>query len=135
MTLSFILIALIGLGLAVLVNYLADVLPHTRRFTRPACPQCEAPFPTQDYLLMRRCRSCGRRRSKRSIIVLLLGMPAAVYVWLVEPKLGLFLGLVVLTYLALVFVIDVEQILQDQHLRAANWWPDLPAACHPSGEA
>lgn len=104
----FVLIPLLGLGLAVLVNYLADVLPYTRRFTRPACPHCGMPFPTRDYLLMRRCRNCGVRRSNRSFIVLVMGMPAAVYVWFIEPKLGLLLGVLVLTYLALVFVIDVE---------------------------
>jgi len=103
-----VLFALIGLGLAVLVNYLADVLPYTRRFTRPACPHCETPFPTRDYLLMRNCRKCGERRSNRSFIVLLLGLPAALYVGLTAPKLGVPLGLLLLTYLAVVFVIDLE---------------------------
>ena len=101
-------IALLGLGLAVLVNTLADVLPYTRRLTRPACRHCETPFRTADYLLMRPCRNCGQRRSNRSFIVLALGMPAALYIWFTQPKLGLFLGLVVLTYLAVVFVIDIE---------------------------
>lgn len=108
MNLLAIPIALVGLLLAVLVNFLADVLPYTRRFTRPGCPHCEAPRQTRDYLLMRRCRICGERRSKRSFIVVLLGMPAALYVWHTQPKLGLVLGLLVLAYLALVFVIDIE---------------------------
>jgi len=94
--------------MAVLVNYLADVLPYTRRLTRPSCPHCEAPLATPDYLFMRNCRNCGRRRSNRAFSVLLLGIPAALYVWLTVPKLGVPLGLILLTYLEVVFVIDME---------------------------
>ena len=108
MALFPLLIALISLGLAILVNYLADVLPQTRRFTRPTCPHCATPLITRDYLLMRSCRNCRQRRSNRSFFVLLLGIPSGLYVWFTEPKLGLILGLLLLTYLAVVLVIDVE---------------------------
>jgi prepilin signal peptidase PulO-like enzyme (type II secretory pathway) len=111
MILILLLLALSGLFLAELVNYLADVLPVTRRFSRPACRKCGTPFSTGRYILMRNCVSCGRSRSVRSFAVLLLGIPVAFgawYVWSVHPRVPLVLSLALLTYLAVVFVIDVE---------------------------
>jgi leader peptidase (prepilin peptidase)/N-methyltransferase len=105
------ILAPIGLVMALAVNYLADVLPRTRRLSRPACPHCGTPFPTGDYLLLRRCRSCGTRRTPRSFIVQLLGIPAALwtaYVSTADPKLPLALSLLLLGYLSVVLVIDVE---------------------------
>jgi leader peptidase (prepilin peptidase)/N-methyltransferase len=105
------ILAPIGLIMALAVNYLADVLPQTRRLTRPACPHCGTHFATGDYLLMRACHNCGTRRTLRSFIVLLLGIPAVLwagYVSTVDPKLPLALSLLLLAYLSVVLVIDVE---------------------------
>lgn len=105
------LFALIGLAMALTVNYLADALPFTRRLTRPACPQCGTPYPTRGYLLLRSCHECGQRRSIRSFVVLLLGIPVALGAWWASmsvSKLPLGLSWLLLTYLAVVLVIDVE---------------------------
>lgn len=95
-----------------IANYLADVLPVTRRFSQPACPHCNTTQAWQDYLLFRACRSCGRKRGARTWLVQFLMMAAAVYIWLSPPaRLGFALGLFLLLYFAIVFVIDLEHRL------------------------
>ncbi len=105
---------LTGLALGWLINYLADVLPHTLRLGRPLClnPECRAAFHWTDYLLLRRCPKCARGRSLRTYLLLILTAAISIYIWLSPPRqLGFSLGSVVLTYLLLVAVIDLEHRL------------------------
>ena len=94
-----------------LVNYLADVLPVTRRFSQPTCPQCAAPFSWQDYLFYRAC-SNGHARKTRLWIVQIIILAASVYTAIKPPaKLGYFLGLILIIYFGVIFVIDFEHRL------------------------
>lgn len=94
------------------INYAADVLPATRRFSRPTCPQCQAPFAWADYLLLRPCRNCGNRRSLRTWLVQILTVAAFAYIWLFPSKaLGIPLGMLVLIYFGIIVVIDLEHRL------------------------
>jgi leader peptidase (prepilin peptidase)/N-methyltransferase len=109
---SLIIPIILGLAAGYLVNYLSDVLPVTRRFSRPACPNCSTPVAWNDYLLLRNCRSCGRKRSTRTYLVFLILLAATVYIWLDPPaRTGFWLGWVLLAYLGVVFVIDAEHRL------------------------
>ncbi len=97
---------------ALFVNYAADVLPATRRLTSPACSQCAAKPTWTDYLLLKGCRGCGRPRGWRTWVTQFVGVAATVYIWLSPPQgLGFALGLILLIYLAIVFVIDMEHRL------------------------
>jgi leader peptidase (prepilin peptidase)/N-methyltransferase len=103
---------LIGWVFGYVVNYLADVLPVARRFVRPFCPGCETAFSLRDYLLGRPCGQCGKRRSVRFWVVLVGMIISSTYIWIHPPsRLGYPLGLALLTYFALVFVIDFEHHL------------------------
>lgn len=103
---------LLGLVAGLLVNYLSDVLPVTRRFSQPACPKCQTAFTWPDYLTLHTCRSCGNRRSLRTWIVLIVSIASFPYFWLSPPiGLGLPLSLIVLTYFAIIIVIDLEHRL------------------------
>jgi leader peptidase (prepilin peptidase)/N-methyltransferase len=94
------------------VNYLADVLPVTRRFSPPTCPNCQANHHWQDYLLFRACRSCGKRRTIRAWIIQLFLVAVSIYIWISPPlHLGYPLGLIILLYLSMDFVIDLEHRL------------------------
>jgi prepilin signal peptidase PulO-like enzyme (type II secretory pathway) len=105
-------IALLGLGAGWLVNYLADVLPMTRRFSRPACPNCGHERGLVDFLLLRPCRSCNSPRGWRSYLVQAILLIATLYMWLDPSKmLGFWLSFILLIFLAVVFVIDVEHRL------------------------
>ena len=95
-----------------LVNYLADVLPITRKFSRPTCPQCQSPFSWSDYLFYTNCKSCGRCRTFRTLVVqiVMVILPAILWIfpraWLPFP-----LAFILLIYLAVVLVIDLEHRL------------------------
>lgn len=105
---------LLGLVSALIVNYLADVLPASLRLSRPVCPnpECARPFAWTDYLLLRRCRQCSRPRGVRTYAVLLLCVVSALYLWFSHPaRLGFALSLLVIVYLYVVGLIDLEHRL------------------------
>lgn len=107
-------LAIIPLGLLAgwLVNYLADVLPATRSFSRPTCAYCRQAFTVTDYLLLRGCRSCGHARSRRTYLTQAILLLGTLYIWVVPPKsLNFWVAYILLIYLAVVFVIDLEHRL------------------------
>jgi len=94
------------------VNYASDVLPHTRRFSRPLCPHCQASFSWADYLTLRACRSCVKGRGLRTWLVQILAVASFIYFWLFPSKvLGFSLGAIILIYFGLITVIDLEHRL------------------------
>jgi len=120
MDFSFLIPIFLGLLAGGLINYLADLLPHTLRlsttngFARPLClnPDCKAAFRWTDYLLLRRCPKCGRGRSLRTYATLVLAEALSLFIWFSPPHtLGFALGLAVLSYLLLVTIIDLEHRL------------------------
>ena len=111
MSISLIAPILIGWLAGYLVNYLADVLPSTRRFSQPACPHCNATFTWKDYLLLQPCPN-GHSRKARTWIVQFAMMAINAYIWVKPPsKIGYILGLVLVIYFGVVFVIDMEHRL------------------------
>jgi prepilin signal peptidase PulO-like enzyme (type II secretory pathway) len=102
---------LTGWVVGFIVNYLADVLPVTRKFSVPACPNCNSAYATTDYLLFHACQTCQQRRSTRTWVVFMLMIGISMYIWISPPKLGFVLGSTLLTYFAVVFVIDLEHRL------------------------
>jgi leader peptidase (prepilin peptidase)/N-methyltransferase len=114
MDFSLLIPIFLGLLAGGLINYLADVLPHTLRLSRPLClnPECKAAFRWTGYLLLRRCSKCGGGRGIRTYVVLILAEVLSIFIWFSPPhRLGFTLGLLVLTYLLLVTVIDLEHRL------------------------
>jgi len=102
----------VGLVSAYLVNYLADVLPTQRKLGKPTCPQCDANFNGRDYLLLRRCASCGKPRAARAWATLIALAGLSVYLWFFAPKnLGYGLSALIIAYFAVIFIIDLEQRL------------------------
>jgi leader peptidase (prepilin peptidase)/N-methyltransferase len=93
-----------------LVNYLADVLPLRRRLTRPFCIQCDTTQAWSNYLVWpRKCPTCGLRRNLRVWLVEIIFMAASVLLSFYPPaKLGYWLGLILLAYLGVVVVVDLE---------------------------
>ena len=112
MDISLLLPILLGWIAGLFVNYASDVLPLTRRFSQPACRNCQTSFSWLDYLTMRACGNCGTRRSLRTWIVQMTSIASFTYFWLFPPfRIGLPLGLVVLTYFGVIIVIDLEHRL------------------------
>jgi len=103
---------LLGWLAGYLVNYLSDVLPATRSFSQPLCSKCGKPFSWRAWLFLRGCQACGAGRSLRTYIVQLAMLTGSLFVWFAPPaRLNFSLALALLTYLGIVFVIDLEHRL------------------------
>jgi len=102
----------LGFVIGVLVNYLADVLPATRRLSQPICPQCRQPYLIRDYLFSLRCPQCGQKRPKRHIIVLLISVILCVLLQFFPfHGLSFWATIPLLAYLGVIIVIDLEHRL------------------------
>lgn len=106
-------IIVVGWLAGALVNYLADVLPHRRRLTRPFCPACERDQGWWNYLVWpRRCPHCGAQRPWRAWGVEILTIGAVFFFWYQPPeRLNFGAWLVLWVYFAVVVVIDFEHHL------------------------
>lgn len=111
MSITLILPLLLGWLAGLIVNYLSDVLPTTRKFSQPTCLQCGTPYSWQDYLLFQNCQN-GHSRALRLWIVQIIIPVISIYIWLQPPaKLGYYLGIILVTYFGVIFTIDMEHRL------------------------
>lgn len=108
------LIMWVGIGIIAgwLVNYLADVLPVDRRISTPICLQCGLKQSLGDYIFLRGCEKCGRRRSIRTWVVVGSYITLGVLLWMFPPlRMSSWWAMSLLFYLGLVVVIDIEHRL------------------------
>jgi leader peptidase (prepilin peptidase)/N-methyltransferase len=107
---TYIIPILFGWLCGVLVNYLADVLPLRRRFTKPFCIQCDSTQSWSNYLFWpRRCPVCNHPRSIRVWIVEVIFICASILIVLYPPyRLGYLSGMILLAFFGVVVLIDLE---------------------------
>jgi len=104
-----ILNVIVGGLVGILINYLSDVLPVSRRFTKPVCPSCGQAFSLRDYLSFNNCSHCGAKRSKRSFIVLITAIVLSILLYFLPfSGLSFWATLPILTFLGVIVVIDIE---------------------------
>lgn len=97
---------------AVLVNYLADVLPVYRKLTIFQCTNCSEKLLGEYYILLRPCEKCQTKPTARHIIVAMLVPILAVLVAIFPiANLGNFGGIIWLVFFGVVTVIDLEHRL------------------------
>ena len=106
---SLILVMIVGGIIGILINYFSDVLPVSRRISRPLCRVCNKPYSIKDYVISCRCSICGNRISTRSIIVLI----SAIVICIINKffpfsNLGFWATLPILIFLGVIMVIDIE---------------------------
>lgn len=111
MSITLIIPIILGWLSGLIVNYLSDVLPNTRKLSQPVCLQCGATYSWKDYLLFRTCQN-GHARAPRIWIVQIVILIIGIYIWLQPPlRIGYFLGIILVTYFGLIFTIDMEHRL------------------------
>lgn len=111
MTETLVIPLLAGLASGLVANYVADVLPLTRRLGHPSCARCGTPYPWGAYLGGKACSNCGLRRGPRPWLVVALMIALSIYTWFEPHRMGYVLGLLLLTYFAVVVVVDLEHRL------------------------
>ena len=111
--LIFIAIVFFGWIVGVLVNYISDILPIKRRLEAPICISCHDPMPIMNYVVWpRRCPECWSRRPWRTWAVEVFYVGASLWFWLHPPYLlSFWLGMLLLAFFGVVFVIDMEHRL------------------------
>ena len=103
------LLFLLGWMVGLLLNYLADVLPRTRRLTSLHCTSCGNKISLQNFLFLRKCGHCGARAVLRARIVQALSTILVPIIFYFPPeRFGFWLSLPYFLYFALVFIMDVE---------------------------
>ena len=109
---SILLSIILGFVIGTLINYLADVLPATRRFSQPLCPECSQPYPLKATLLSRPCPHCGHKRPIRHLLVLIFSVILCVLLQFFPFRgLSFWATLPLLAYLGMIVVIDLEHRL------------------------
>lgn len=106
---EYLLIAVIGILLGIIINYFSDVLPHSPGLSAPTCAGCEHPFSVKDYLYNFRCSHCDARLPARNLLVILVSVGISFLMKLDPPALlGYWAALPVTALLGIIFVIDLE---------------------------
>ena len=104
-------LALLGAGAGLVINYLADQLPHGGLRLRPQCPACGRSLAWKDYAFgLRKCPDCGARRLRPWLVI--LGLAALTPALAQYPgRLGFWPMWVFLLYSTFNIVVDVEHRL------------------------
>ena len=93
-----------------ITNYFVDILPRKRKIAYPICTHCENRLRILNYLILsKRCPNCGQIKSWRSWFVNIFFVGSTLFLWLSPPtNIGFLVGLILLIYLAIVVLIDIE---------------------------
>lgn len=104
-----ILVVSIGGIMSMIINYLADVLPYTRKFSKPSCHNCGYTFRWNEYLFSFRCPKCKTRPSLRYFLVLIFSIAASLCAAIFSIKgMNYWEVVLLLTFLGIIIVIDIE---------------------------
>jgi leader peptidase (prepilin peptidase)/N-methyltransferase len=104
--------AILGWVAGILVNYLADVLPMTRRFSQSYCTHCGKPMKWWNYITWRACLNCHARPTFRDWLVQFFYIVVFSILWIhPSTRLGYWIGSLLLVYFGVVFLIDLEHRL------------------------
>lgn len=110
--LTLILAIVLGLIGSLIVNYLSDVLPFTRKLSWPLCHNCQSSLPFRFYLFNSPCDDCGAKPSIRHWAVFIIGPILAVLMHQYPiSNLGFWGGILWMVFFGLVVVIDLEHRL------------------------
>lgn len=103
---------LLSVILGYLINYFADSLPQNRRFGRILCHYCEKELSWKEFFFFQKCKNCHQNRSIRFWMVMII-IPGLTFLLWIFPfnRINFFISIFLLSYFALVFIIDMEHRL------------------------
>jgi len=103
-------VAFLGYLIGISINYLADVLPLTRRLSSVPCRNCGHPLSLGAYVLLQPCPVCKSPRAPRAFWVQTICMLLTLALWLFPPprRLPLEVAWALLLLFGVILVIDLE---------------------------
>lgn len=109
---NFILALITGVFCGLIINYSADVLPVTRNLTQPICTRCGYKTSLTDYLSFRKCKSCGKKKSIRFVVVfLILPILCVSLYYFPFSQVGFLESIPIIGIFGIILVIDFEHRL------------------------
>ncbi|PKO07581.1 MAG: hypothetical protein CVU41_02485 [Chloroflexi bacterium HGW-Chloroflexi-3] len=98
---------------SMMINHLADTLPIVRKMTlSPICTKCHQTFELSRYVLYKACPHCLTKPGNRRFLLPIVFIITYVLLYLLPPVYsGIHLSLIIVTFLYLVFIIDLEHRL------------------------
>jgi len=106
---GYLMAGLVGIFTGWLVNLLLDTLPFQRKLSSPYCGKCLQPVGWGAWLTFRACPHCGRKHTTRRWILIFIFFAASLWMHFSPPgMLGYWIGLGLLAYFLLGFVMDLE---------------------------
>jgi len=98
---------------SIMINHLADTLPIVRKITSlPICIECHQPLGLLRYISFKACPHCQTKPGNRRFLLPILFIITYVLLFLFPPEYsGIFPSLIIVTFLYLVFIIDLEHRL------------------------
>lgn len=98
---------------SMMINHLADTLPIVRKITfSPICTECHQSIDLSRYFLFKACPQCQTKPGNRRILLPIIFIITYVLLYLFPPEYsGIYLTLIIVTFLYLIFIIDLEQRL------------------------
>jgi leader peptidase (prepilin peptidase)/N-methyltransferase len=98
---------------SILINHLADTLPIVRKMTlSPICTECQQTFELTRYVSFKECPHCQTKPGKRRFLLPIIFIITYVLLYLFPPEYsGIYLSLIIVSFLYLVFIIDLEHRL------------------------
>lgn len=109
MNLFIIIPILVGWLASIIVNYVSDVLPKIRQIDSPISLDENIFTNIKKYLLFQNFKDHAKKN--RVVLTQIIILTMSIYTWIQAPKLGYALGMLLMIYLAIVFVIDMEHRL------------------------
>lgn len=109
MNLLIIIPILVGWLAGIIVNYVSDVLPKIRQIDSPISLDENIFNNIKKYLLFQNFKDHAKKN--RVLLTQIIILILSIYTWIQPPKLGYALGILLIIYLAVVFVIDMEHRL------------------------
>ena len=103
----------LSIVVSMMINHLADTLPVVRKISfLPICTEFHQSIGLSRYLSFKACPHCQTKPRKRRIILPIFFIITYVLLYLYPPEYsGFYLTLIIITFLCLVFIIDLEQRL------------------------
>lgn len=109
MAFALIIRIIIGAVVGILINYISDVLPRTRRLSKPICSQCKNIFSLRDYLFSFTCKKCGAKPKIRQLLVTSICIIlSSLLVYFPFGELNYWMTIPLMLFLGVVAVIDIE---------------------------